>query len=144
LRIIPSAGVQYTRVHQKGWRERLSGGALLANWYRRSTSDHLSFPLMLKVNKTFQFGESIAVTPEIRGAWVSEVGKRRTRVRMGYVGSTDTTPLYGVDSGRSRSMLGAGVKARFAYNLDAFVDYNLEFRGGFKNHNFMGGVGWSF
>ena len=41
-------------------------------------------------------------------------------------------------------MVGAGVKMKFNERVDAFVDYNFEFRSGYKNHNVMAGLGLSF
>lgn len=144
IRLIPSVGAHYTHVQQKSWSEKVQDASMLANWFRRSKDNYLAIPVALKINKTFLFGNSVAVTPEVRGAWISEVGATQARVRVGYVGSRDSARLYGVDSGRGHGLIGLGVKARFAYNLDAFVDYNLEFRGSYKNHNLMGGIGWSF
>ncbi len=52
--------------------------------------------------------------------------------------------LSGAEHGRNRALFGAGVKARFSRTVDAFIDYNLEFRDRYQNHNIMAGAGISF
>ncbi len=65
-------------------------------------------------------------------------------VRTGYIGSDASATLYGVNPGKNRGLVGAGLKARFSRTVDAFIDYNLEFRSKYQNHNVMAGVGLSF
>jgi len=144
FRIIPSVGLQYTHVHQKGWDEKIQSDSQIANWFGKSNNDYLSVPVAVRMNKTFHLGGEASITPELRGAWIYEAKDPQARVRMGYVGSNASTTLYGIDSGRSRGLIGAGVKAKLSRNLDAFVDYNFEFRSGYKNHNVMAGMGLSF
>lgn len=141
--IIPSVGLEYTHVHQKGWSEKIQSSSQIANWFDKTNNDYVSIPIGTRINKTFTVGDCVSVTPEIRGAWIYEAKDPKARVRMGYVGSGASTMLYGVDSGRSRGLVGAGLKARVR-NVDAFVDYNYEFRSGYKNHNLMAGLGLSF
>lgn len=106
--------------------------------------DCLSIPLAVRVNKTFHLGNGGSITPEIRAAYIYEAKNNQPTVRMGYVGATGTTTLRGIDSGRSRGLIGAGVKAKLTRNLDIFADYNFEFRKKYTNHNVMAGLGLSF
>ncbi|MCD7896117.1 MAG: autotransporter domain-containing protein [Planctomycetaceae bacterium] len=144
FRIIPSVGVQYTHVHQKGWQERIQSPSQISNWFDKSNNDYVSIPVAVRINKTFRLGGDITITPEVRGAWIYEAKDPQAHVRMGYVGSSASTTLYGIDSGRSKGLVGAGLKAKFNRRLDGFVDYNFEFRSGYKNHNVMAGFGVSF
>lgn len=141
--IIPSVGVDYTHVRQNAWSERVQNAGQIANWFDKTNSDYVSIPIGVRLNKTFVINECASITPEIRGSWIYEAKDPKSRIRMGYVGSGASTTLYGIDSGRSRGLVGAGLKAKIK-NIDAFVDYNYEFRSGYKNHNVMAGLGLSF
>ncbi len=144
FRIIPSVGVQYTHVHQEGWNENIQSASQIGNWFDKTNNNYLSIPVAVRLNKTFRFANGASVTPEIRGAWIYEARDSQAHVRMGYVGSAASTSLYGIDSGKNRGLVGAGVKAKFNRRIDAFVDYNFEFRSGYKNHNVMAGIGVGF
>jgi hypothetical protein len=84
------------------------------------------------------------LTPEARAALVFDIGPSRPTVRTGFVGGDETTTLYGMDPGKFRMLVGAGVKANLSNSIDAYVDYNHEFRSGYRNSNLTGGVGVSF
>lgn len=143
FRFIPSVGVQYTHVSQDAWNEKVNVNQI-ANAFDESKQNYVSIPVQVRVNKTFNLGNGASITPEVRGAWIYEARDPQARVRMGYVGSNASTTLYGIDAGRSRGLIGAGVKAKFNNCVDAFVDYNYEFRSGYSNHNVMAGLGLSF
>ncbi len=144
FKIIPSIGLQYTHVRQQGWSEKIRSPSQIANWFGKSNSNYLSMPVQVRVNKTFSLGGEASITPEVRAAWIYEAKDPQARVRMGYVGSNASATLHGIDPGRSRGLLGIGVKAKFNRHVDAFVDYNFEFRSGYSNHNIMAGLGLSF
>ncbi len=143
FRFIPSVGLQFNHVNQDAWSERTQNAAQIANSFGETNSNSLSIPVQVRVNKTFHLGNGASITPEVRGAWIYEAKNPQAQVRMGYVGSSASTTLYGIDVGRSRGLVGAGVKMKFG-KADAFVDYNYEFRSGYKNHNVMAGLGLSF
>ena len=143
FRIVPSVGLQFNHVSQEAWSERTQNAAQIAHSFGKSNSNSLTIPVQVRVNKTFRIGAASSITPEVRGAWIYEAHTPQARVRMGYVGSSASTTLYGMDVGRSRGLVGAGVKMKFG-RTDAFVDYNYEFRSSYDNHNLMGGLGLSF
>ncbi len=140
FRVIPTVGLQFIHVHQKGYQQT----GFAAMWKDSSTMNYVEIPLAVRLNKTFELGNGVSITPEVRGAWIIEAKKDEASVRTGYVGSAASTTLFGANSGRNRGLVGAGVKARFRNNVDAFIDYNLEFRNKYQNHNIMAGVGLSF
>ncbi len=143
FRFIPSVGLQFNHVNQDAWSERTQNAAQIAHSFGESNNNSLSIPVQVRVNKTFSLGNGASITPEVRGAWIYEARDPQAQVRMGYVGSSASTTLYGIDAGRSRGLVGAGVKMKFG-KADAFVDYNYEFRSGYGNHNVMAGLGLSF
>lgn len=144
LQITPTAGFQWTHVHQNGWNEAVSDDSLIANWFEGGDNDYVEIPLAVRASRAFQLSNGMIVTPEARAAWIYNAGDSNATVRMGYAGSAETATLYGIDPGRHRALVGGGVKANFNSTLDAFVDYNFEFRGGYRNNNFKTGLGVSF
>lgn len=144
LQLTPTAGFQWTHVHQNGWTEAVSDDSMIANWFEGGENDYVEIPLALRASRAFQFSNGTILTPEARAAWIYNAGDSKATVRMGYAGSAETATLYGIDPGRHRALVGGGVKANFNSTLDAFVDYNYEFRGGYRNNNFKTGLGVSF
>ncbi len=145
FRFVPTVGVQYTHVHQKAWDQTVSAGSgLNALHFDSTNNDYVSIPVAVRVNRTFDLGNGVRITPELRASYIYEAKKNQPKVRMGYVGTNYSTTLYGMDSGRSRALVGAGVKAKLSRNLDVFVDYNFAFRKKYTSHNVMAGLGLSF
>lgn len=144
VRVTPTLGIQWTHVHQNGWDERTSRAGMLAQWYDGTDDDYLEVPLAVRVNKSYQLANGMILTPEARAALIFDVGPTRPTVRTGYVGGGETTTLYGMDPGKTRGLIGAGVKANLSNQIDAYLDYNHEFRSGYTNSNLTGGVGVSF
>lgn len=101
-------------------------------------------PIAVCVNKTFELGGGVSVTPELRAAWIIEAKQDDVSVRTGFVGSNASMLVAGTNPGKHRGLIGVGVKAQLGNNIDAFVNYNLEFRNRYTNHNIMAGVGLSF
>ncbi|MCD7897045.1 MAG: autotransporter domain-containing protein, partial [Planctomycetaceae bacterium] len=143
FRFVPTVGLQYTHIHQEAWQEIATGNGT-ANFFEKNNSDFVSIPVAVRLNKTFEFGNGVRITPELRGAFIYEAKKNQPKVQMGYVGANYTTTIYGIDSGRSRGLVGAGVKAKLTRNVDVFVDYNFAFRKKYTSHNIMAGLGLSF
>ena len=143
VRIVPTVGVEYMHIYQKAWNERASNPAF-SHWYGSSNTNYVEIPVGVRIARTWKLGGGASITPEIRGAWIYEANNPDTELQMGFMGSSSSTTIYGVNSGRSRGMVGAGVKASFTSNIDGFIDYNFEFRSGYKNHNIMAGLGVSF
>ena len=131
-------------IHQKGWNEKSNDVNALLTRYDSSNTDSVQIPVDIRVGKTWHFGNGASITPEVHAAWIYEAANANDELQMGFIGSSDSTTIYGVNNGRHRGLVGAGVKANFNSYVDAFVDYNFEFRSGYQNHNVMAGVGVSF
>ncbi len=144
IQLTPTAGVQWTHVGQSGWTEGVADSGAAADWFEESDGDFIEFPLAIRLSKAYQFANGTIVTPEARAAWIYNAGNSDAEVRTGAVGGSDGATLHGIDAGRYRGVLGGGVKANINTVLDAFVDYSLEFREGYRGNNFKGGVGISF
>ncbi len=141
FRITPSVGLQVIHAEQDDYEQTGNG---LPMWRGSSAVTYVEIPLSVRVDKTFDLGNGISVTPEVRAAWICEAKNDSPSVRAGYVGSSSGFTLSGTNPGRHRGLIGAGVKARFSSKVDAFVDYNFEFRNRYQNHNIMAGLGLSF
>ncbi len=144
IRFVPTVGLQYTHIHQEAYQQTVSDPGMTARFFDKSNSDFVSIPVAVRLNKSFDLGNGIRITPELRAAYIFEAKKHQPEVRMGYVGASATTTLYGMDSGRSRGLVGFGVKAKLTRNLDVFADYNFAFRKKYTSHNVMAGLGLSF
>ncbi|MCC8167225.1 MAG: autotransporter domain-containing protein, partial [Planctomycetes bacterium] len=144
FRITPTLGLQWTRVKQDGWTESGTGTSLINNWFGDSNHDYVEVPIAMRLSRAFQFANGVVVTPEARAAYIANIGDSAPTIRMGYVGSSDSTTLHGIDPGAGRGVVGGGVKANINHFLDADFDYNYEFRSGYRNNSFTGGVGLSF
>ncbi len=144
FRITPTLGVQWTRVKQDGWTETAREPSLISNWFDDSNHDYFEVPIALRLSRAFQFANGVVLTPEARVAYIANIGDSAPTIRMGYVGSSDSTTLHGIDPGAGRGLVGGGVKANINHFLDAYIDYNYEFRSGYTNNSFTGGVGFSF
>lgn len=139
--LTPSVGIDYTHFRQEKWKER--GGRV--NDFFRKRSDHwVQVPLAVKASTVFQLGSDWTLIPEAKVAYLYQAKKSRARIKMGYVGASSTTTMVGVDTGRSRWLLGAGATARYGDRFDFGIDYSFETRSKFHSHGLTGTVGISF
>jgi uncharacterized protein with beta-barrel porin domain len=65
-------------------------------------------------------------------------------MNVGFVGSSDTARLVGVQSRRNSFQVGAGVKVNTGRYFDFFVNYDLNEADGFTSHNASLGMGVDF
>ncbi len=144
FQITPSVGAHFTHIRQGGWRENASDPELATNWFDAGGGDFVEIPVAMRLAKTWRFGDCGFITPEVRAAWLANVKDAQPTVRAGYVGSTEYAVLRGINPGRSRGLVGGGLKTCFNANFDCFVDYNLEFKSSYRNHNLSAGLGASF
>ena len=146
-RLIPSVGLQYTHLKQDGWNERITSdpnNLAVANWYGDTKGDYLDIPLNLRLNHTWQGDSGLTVTPELRLGGVISAKNSDSELHMGFVGAGDSTVIYGVDPGRSRFTVGAGIKVQVNDTVDIFADYDYQGRSGLSVHNASAGLGFSF
>ena len=141
-KITPTIGFQWTRHKQDGYTE-MAGGAATPNWFDEAKNDFIDIPLAVRIGTSWQTAGGAVLSPEVRAAYIYQAGDKRSSVTMGSPGEPGYT-FHGVDSGKNRGLVGGGLKANFNATLDAFVDYSLEFRSGYRSTNFNTGVGVSF
>lgn len=149
FRVIPSVGVQYFHLRQKGWNSGLaasdSGYARLGNWYRIDRDNQIQIPVRLKADMPVELEGGIVLTPEIRLGLIVDTHKPHTIMRMDFYDSGyDGQMAYALEPGRNRFQIGTGVKAQINEMFDLFLDYQLDFRQKYQNHNASGGLGISF
>lgn len=140
-KITPTIGFQWTRYDQDDYVE--SAGGVTANWFADGENDFIEVPLAVRIGTSWQTAGGAVLSPEVRAAYVYQAGDKRSSVTMGPVGGAGHT-FHGVDSGKNKGVIGAGLKANFNASIDAFFDYNLEFRSGYRNTNVNTGIGVSF
>ncbi len=148
FRIIPSVGAQYFHIKQKGWKNALAGDngyASLADWYEVDHGNLFQFPVKLKADLPIELEGGVVLTPELRLGLIVDNHKPKTIMRMGFQDSGyDGATAYGLEPGRNRFQVGAGLKAQVNDLFDVFADYQLDFRQKYKNHNATLGLGLSF
>lgn len=143
LRITPTIGLQWTQVHQSGWSEKTAANTA-GNWYAQNDGNYVEIPLAVRASKGYEMLNGSIITPEVRAACILQVGDQTPTVRMGDSASGDATTIHGIDPGAARGLIGGGVKANFNACMDAFIDYNFEFRKGYRNSTLTTGLGLSF
>jgi outer membrane autotransporter protein len=144
--LIPTAGLQYIRVKQDGWREKLSDPNLSdipAHWFGDSKQDFLEIPVSLKLESTHQVG-SVTISPEVHVGVIFTANDPKSSMRMGFVGSDRSVSLTGVDSGKNRFQAGTSVKIQASDLVDIFVSYEMETRSKYTSHYGHLGIGFSF
>lgn len=141
INLIPSLGIAYTHLRQGSWREK---GFPVANWFEKQNDNWVGIPLEVKVSKVIPLGPGKYIAPEVRVGWTYEAKEAKSRIRTGYLGSNSSVQMVGVDPGRSRLVVGAGVKARLSGRVDLGVDYTFESRSRYSSHNVAANIGLSF
>ena len=147
LSLIPSVGLRYVNIRQDSWQDRIiadPNNLVVANWFSDSTINYLEIPVNLKLQGSFQTGGGVVITPEIKVGGVFVANKPSRDVRMGFVGSSQSTVVRGVDSGKHRFAAGAGIKVQATDTVDFFVNYDFEKRSGYSSHSGSLGLGFSF
>ncbi len=143
--LMPSVGIEYTYLKNGNWTETINNPALIANRFDSGHDNGLDIPFGLRLNKLFRFGcDGGFVIPEIRASYVYAAEKSRPSIVAGYAGTPGGAKMVGVDPGRNRWRVGAGLSGRVNSRVDFRVDYDFETRSGFNGHNLIASVGLSF
>ncbi|MDR2935586.1 MAG: autotransporter domain-containing protein, partial [Candidatus Adiutrix sp.] len=101
-------------------------------------------PLNLSLAGAFETKSGAAVSPELRLGGVIAANNPKSELRMGFVGSDESTTISGIEPGKSRLTAGTGLKARLTDATDIFLNYDLELRKGYQGHSASAGLGVSF
>lgn len=142
-KVTPTIGLQWARYNQQAYLESASGAGVTPNWFSKAKHNAIEVPLSVRAGTSWQLGGGMILSPEVRAAYIFGMGNRQSSVQMGAAG-TPASDLSGVESGKSRARLGMGLKANFNASFDAFFDYNVELRSGYRSSNFNTGMGLSF
>jgi len=142
--LTPSAGLRYTRVKQKGWQENSPDKEVILNWFGDSRENFVEIPLNLKLASAFKTKGGATVAPELRLGGIIAANHPKAELRLGFVGSDESTTISGIEPGRSRLVTGAGLKAQLSEATDVFINYDLEARRGYQGHSASAGLGISF
>ena len=116
----------------------------MANWFGDSKRNFLEIPLNLKLETTIETNGGIQFSPELRLGGIIAANKPKSELRMGFVGSGESTTIHGIDPGQSRFTAGAGLKVQLNDTVDVFAGYDLEAKSGYKGHKATAGIGFSF
>lgn len=144
--LIPSVCIEYDRIHNDDWTEKIHNNPnLVANAFAGGHDHGLDVPLGLRFGKAFRFGDRGGfVAPELLAAWVWQADASRPTVVSGYSGAPGGASVYGVDPGDSHWRLGAAVSGRLNERVDFRADYTFQTRSGFRQHAAMASVGITF
>ncbi|MDR1080807.1 MAG: autotransporter outer membrane beta-barrel domain-containing protein, partial [Deltaproteobacteria bacterium] len=146
VHLVPTTGLQYIRITQDGWKEKLADPDLPdipAHWFGDTKRDFLEVPVSLKLESAHQVG-SVTITPEVHAGAIFTLNDPKSSMRMGFVGSDRSVSLVGMDSGKNRFQAGASVKIQANDLLDIFASYELETRSKYTSHYAHLGAGFSF
>ena len=145
--LTPSAGIRHTRVKQHGWEEKIVSdpdNTAIANWFGDSSENFLEVPVNLKLATTFETKGGSTVSPELRLGGLIAANHPKSELRLGFVGSEESTTISGIEPGKSRLIAGTGLKAQLSDTADVFLNYDLEARRGYQGHSASAGLGISF
>jgi outer membrane autotransporter protein len=145
--IIPTIGINYVHINQSGWRDRIvynPNNILVSNWYSSSKIDYLEVPVFVKFQGNFRTSGGIEFTPELKVGGIFVVNRPNHNMRVGFVGSNDSFAIRGYDSGRSRFVVEAGLKAKINDTFNIFTSYRLETHRSFTSHSAQIGLRFDF
>ncbi|MDR0572152.1 MAG: autotransporter outer membrane beta-barrel domain-containing protein [Rickettsiales bacterium] len=147
--ILPSVGINYVHIGQKSFSEKIDRDLnpeplILANWYEDTNIDSIEIPVTVRLQGNFKTAGGAVITPELKIGGVFLANSPNRDIRMGFVGSNESTTIRGIDSGKSRFVAGAGINAEVNDSLSIFAKYDFETRSSYKAHSVQLGIGFSF
>ncbi|MCC8166051.1 MAG: autotransporter outer membrane beta-barrel domain-containing protein, partial [Planctomycetes bacterium] len=141
--LITSVAVNYIHNRANDWTESASGAGL-ANRYATDSQNLFDIPLTMRFNKVFALGGGRYIAPEVKAAWIATSGNKRPSLTAGYAGVGGGYTQYGINPGKSRWLVGGGVRAKLSERVGVGAEYTFERRGGYWNHNVSASLGVSF
>ncbi len=145
ITITPSVGLDYGYFRSQAWLESLTSGSGLIQGQFAATSDtSLDIPLTLAIGKLWQCGNAGFVHLEGRATYIYATRDNRSRVNAGFAGTAAHFPVYGIDPGKNRWQLGAGLECRLSERLDLGQAYDFEFQNHYQSHSLSVNLGISF
>jgi outer membrane autotransporter protein len=140
--ITPSVGLRVLTLKQDGWTESVIGAKLPGNWFSGKNETLVDIPLQVKLGTEIETSHGLVI-PELRLGWTYAAKTTDNSLTMGFVGSSESTEIFGVKPGRSTFQAGTGVKVK-SDNIDLFVNYDLDASRGYQNHSASIGFGFDF
>jgi hypothetical protein len=97
----------------------------------------------LKLESSFRAGGTV-IQPKVQAWAVFTANDPKSKLRMGFAGSSSSVSLIGPDPGRSRFLAGAGLKIQANDCIDISASYELETRKKYLSHYGSLSLGFSF
>jgi outer membrane autotransporter protein len=94
IKIVPSAGIRFTRYNQKAFVEDVHDTLLPANIFEKSTDSIVEIPVEIRFSGTFDAG-STTITPSLKLGYTSMVRRPDNRFLVGFVGSNHRAEIMG-------------------------------------------------
>jgi outer membrane autotransporter protein len=147
IRIIPSAGLDYSHLSTSTLNESQAGAALFNG--KAKKADSLQLPLLVTFNHTLNSrflsygGVPSRWTFEARGGWVPELGSQKFKYNASSAAG-DKFSGRSVTRGRSYSTTGAGMKIQLNNRWIFGIDYDYQFDSDYSEHILSGTYGISF
>ncbi|MCE9609524.1 MAG: autotransporter domain-containing protein [Chthoniobacter sp.] len=139
----PTAGLQYTHVGFRGFRE--TGSSLAPLTYEKQSAESLRSTLGLKASYDLHAGGAI-VRPEFSAAWQHEFDDTEFAINSRFAnGAGRGFTVHGAETGSDSVLLGAGVAVLWNERTSTYVYYDGEVgRSNYDSHNVSGGMRMSF
>ena len=142
FRVTPNAGLSYFHDRRGAIDETSSGAGGWAMHSGRRNYHSLELPIGVDLGYEAAFAGAL-VSPKLHFAWVPELARER-----GSAGGSYSNGVRWFDDAPRRNrhafQIGAGVQAKITQALSAHIEYNVELRSRFYEHNLNLGVGFSF
>ncbi len=139
LDVTPLASFRWTRLDTEGFTESGAGAANLS--VEERSSDSLRYGAGIKVAKNFVMSDGLNVLPELRGRWTHEAGNNDQTISASFAGGTGGTfPVRGLDIGRDKAVVGAGVSVFYEDEISIAIDYDAELNSELTAHAVTGEV----
>jgi outer membrane autotransporter protein len=136
----PTASIEWAQADIDGFTEKGSSLNLTVDDY---DADSLVTTLGFRLGANLAVGAT-KIVPEFRLAWAHEFGDTDRDVKAGFLGTTSTFTIDGVEPDEDSALVGIGLNAAMTDNLTLFLDYDGEFRSDFDGHAVSGGLRYNF
>jgi outer membrane autotransporter protein len=143
IRIVPSAGVRYTRYNQKAFVEDVHNTLLPANVFEKSSDSIVEIPFEIRFSGTFDTG-STTITPSLKLGYTSMVRRPDNRFSVGFVGSSHRAEIMGAKPSKNTFQAGLGLKIETEGNFEFFLEYDGNYASHFTDHRISVGFGGYF
>jgi outer membrane autotransporter protein len=140
----PMAGFNYSHLHTDAFTEAGGGGLGLS--VDAENTDTLKAYIGARLAGTFDMGNSMTITPELRGRVVYDVLGDGRDITATLTDAAIPTPfaVSGLEPDRLGGIIGAGLTLAGTQNWQATLSYDAEIRGGDVLHTARAGFNWAF